>query len=627
LCGIAGFSGSGDRRDIERMTRALAHRGPDGEGFHIDEQARVFLGHRRLAIVDVAAGEQPMWSADGEIGVVFNGEIYNHLELRAELMRRGHRFLTDHSDTEVLVHGYREWGKELPIRLNGMFAFAVYDKRAKQFFLARDRMGEKPLYYTHKSGFFAFASELTALAEHRVTDRSLDERSLQKFFAYGYLPAPHAMLSGSAKLPAGHWLSYDIGSGTLVTRPYWQFAVEPDESLGDADEPRLIEECAALLTEAAKRRLMSDVPLGMFLSGGVDSSIVVASLAKFVTASQLKTFTIGFKEPSFDESPFARIVAKLIGTEHSERLLSIDLARTMIPSVLSRLDEPLGDASILPTCMLSAFAREKVTVALTGDGGDELFAGYDPFVALGPAELYNRLVPRWLHKGMRRLVDLMPISHANMSIDFKLRRSLMGLSYPDKLWLPVWMAPLDPKDMRELYDAPLRVEEVYDEAIEAWESSRLKPIADRALEFFTRFYLQDDILMKSDRAAMMNSLETRAVFLDNNLVEFCRRLPNRFKFRNGQRKYLLKKVAERLLPGEIVNRKKKGFGIPLAKWLRENPAPRSLGPLAGSRAEFATRAFEQHRAGIADHRLFLWSWMSADAFAQRMQSAAKTPEA
>jgi asparagine synthase (glutamine-hydrolysing) len=223
---------------------------------------------------------------------------------------------------------------------------------------------------------------------------------------------------------------------------------------------------------------------------------------------------------------------------------------------------------------------------------------------------------------MRRLADLMPISHANMSFDFKVRRSLMGLSYPDKLWLPVWMAPLDPKDMNELFEAPLRVEEVYDEAIALWDSSRVKPVADRALEFFTQFYLQDDILTKADRAAMMNSLETRAVFLDNDLVDFCRRLPNRFKFHNGQRKYLLKKVAERLLPASIIERKKKGFGIPLAKWLREDTAPPPLGPLAGTRTEFARIAFDRHRAGAADNRLFLWSWMSAQAFADRLRPKA-----
>ncbi|OAI44840.1 asparagine synthetase B [Rhizomicrobium sp. SCGC AG-212-E05] len=621
MCGIAGFSGIGDRSDIQRMTDALAHRGPDGEGFHIDEKAHVFLGHRRLAIVDIASGDQPMWTADHQVGVVFNGEIYNHGELRAELVARGHRFLTDHSDTEVLLHGYREWGEGLPVRLNGMFAFVIYDKVRGRLFAARDRFGEKPFYYSHRRGFFGFASELTALAAHRSVDRSLNTRSLQKFFAYGYLPSPHAMLNGTAKLPGGFSLSYDIAADRLETRAYWRFSIEADDSLGDADEDRLVDECGALLSQAAKRRLMSDVPLGIFLSGGLDSSVVLASLRNFVPGDALQTFTIGFEEPSFDESGHARIVADYLGTAHHEQCLSMALARETMPGVLSRLDEPLGDASILPTQLLCAFARKNVTVALTGDGGDELFAGYDPFLALGPAKLYDGLVPSWLHKGARRLVDLLPVSHANMSLDFKLRRSLMGLSYPADRWLPVWMAPLDPADMKALFEAPLRVEDVYDEAISLWDAGRAKPVADRALEFFTRFYLQDNILMKSDRAAMMNSLETRAVFLDNDLAEFCRRLPSRFKFHKGQRKYILKKVAQRMLPRAIIERKKKGFGIPLAKWLEHVPVTPPLQPVPGLITDYARKAFAGHRSGRQDNRLFLWSWLSVQAFAGAMADA------
>ncbi len=630
MCGIAGFAGVGARTDLERMTQALAHRGPDGAGFFVDDSTHVFLGHRRLAIVDVGGGEQPMWNEDGQVGVVFNGEIYNHADLRADLERRGHRFASDHSDTEVLVHGYEEWGEGLPSRLNGMFAFAILDRRRNRICLARDRFGEKPLYYAAKRRLFAFASELTALAEHPGVSRSIDARALQKFFAYGYLPAPHAMLEGVRKLPGGHWLSYEPGSGALTEKPYWRFELETDESLTDADEPRLVEECGALLTQAARRRLMSDVPLGVFLSGGLDSSVVLASLAKALPAESLSTFTIGFNEPSFDESEFALVVARHLGTNHYTRQLDLARARDLIPSLLGRLDEPLGDASLLPTYLLSAFAREKVTVALSGDGGDELFASYDPFLALRPAEAYSRFMPPWGHKGLRRLVDLLPISHANMSLDFKLRRSLMGLSHAASTWLPVWMAPLDPRDAAELFESPLRLEDVYDEAIAAWESDPTKTPVDRALEFFTRFYLQDDILMKVDRAAMMCSLETRAVFLDNDLVEFCRRLPHRFKFRDGERKYLLKKAARRLLPPSIIDRKKKGFGVPLAKWLREIPPEPPLAPLPGARVDYARHAFAEHRAGAADHRLFLWSWIATQGFSDhlgRIETGSESPHA
>jgi asparagine synthase (glutamine-hydrolysing) len=617
MCGLVGFVGAGSRQDLERMAAAVAHRGPDGDGFFVDETERVFLGHRRLAIIDVASGRQPMWNEDGQVGVVFNGEIYNHAELRSDLERRGHRFASDHSDTEVLVHGWEEWAEDLPARINGMFAFAILDRARRRLFLARDRFGEKPLYYAARPGFFAFASELTALAEHPAISRSIAPRALQKFFAYGYIPAPHSILEGTSKLPGGHWLSYDIASGQLVTKAYWRFIIEPNPSLGDADEPRLVEECRSLLAVAARRRLMSDVPLGVFLSGGLDSSLVLASLAQSQSASSLSTFTIGFEEPSFDESAHAATVARHIGSRHHERRLSLDRARDLIDQVLGRLDEPLGDASLLPTYILSAFTREQVTVALSGDGGDELFAGYDPFLALAPAAAYSRLMPSRGHLTLRRLVDLLPISHANMSLDFKLRRALMGMSYGPSMRLPVWMAPLDPKDMRDLFESPLDIEDLYDEAIALWESDPRKDPIDRTLEFFTRFYLQDDILTKADRAAMMCSLETRAVFLDNDLVEFCRRLPSRFKLRNGERKYLLKKVARTLLPSSIVDRKKKGFGIPLAKWLREVPPTAPLAPLPNVRMDYARRAFAEHRAGRADHRLFLWNWLAMQAYAGR----------
>jgi asparagine synthase (glutamine-hydrolysing) len=626
MCGICGFAGTGSRDDLARMTTALVHRGPDGEGQLVDKDRHVFLGHRRLAIVDMAGGNQPMWNETGDVCVVFNGEIYNHLELRANLEGRGHRFASHHSDTEVLVHGYEEWGEGLAIRLNGMFAFAIFDRQRGQLYLARDRFGEKPLYYCARPGLLAFASELTALAEHGAVSRSLDIVSLQKFFAYGYLPAPRAMLKDTAKLPGGHWLRFEIGTGTLTVKRYWRFSIEADHSLSDADDPRLIEECSALLQQAARRRLMGDVPVGVFLSGGLDSSCVLAALAKELPASSIATFTIGFDEPSFDESGYALTTALHIGSNHHVRRLDLAAAQDLIPAVLGRLDEPLGDASLLPTHLLCAFTREKVTVALSGDGGDELFAGYDPFLALQPAALYSRFMPRTAHRAIRRLVDLLPISYAtNMGLDFKLRRSLMGLSHAASMWLPIWMAPLDPKDAVELFEATARLEDVYSEAIELWDRDPSKHPVDRALEFFTQFYLQDNILMKADRAAMMCSLESRAVFLDNDLVEFCRRLPNRFKLRGGQRKYLLKQVARRLLPTAIVDRKKKGFGIPLAKWLREFPAVPPLARLPGVRPDFAARAFTAHRSGTADHRLLLWSWLAAQAFAGQVMPPAFAP--
>ncbi|MBV8458827.1 MAG: asparagine synthase (glutamine-hydrolyzing), partial [Acetobacteraceae bacterium] len=429
MCGLAGFSGSGSVEVLRRMLDAVAHRGPDGEGIYIDPVLPVWLGHRRLAILDIDGGYQPMWNEDGTVGVIYNGEIYNHLELRRELIACGHTFASDHSDTEVLVHGYEEWGRDLPARLNGMFAFAILDRRQRRLFLARDRFGEKPLYYVHQPGFFAFASELAALGHHPGFTISVRHSAVQKFLAYGFLPAPHTLWENAYKLPGGSHLTYEFDTCALTVARYWQFSLEPDETLAQQPEAALAEELRALLFQAVRRRLISDLPLGVFLSGGIDSSAVLAGASAGRRGAPVRTFTIGFDEPSFDESAYAQLVARAFDTDHAVQRVSLATARDLIPNLLARVAEPIGDASILPTFLLSRFTRQNVTVALSGDGGDELFAGYDPFRALGPARLYQQLVPRGLHRGLQRLVDLLPISSRNMSLDFKLRRALLGLSY------------------------------------------------------------------------------------------------------------------------------------------------------------------------------------------------------
>ena len=610
MCGIVGFVGRGDRGNLIAMTRALEHRGPDGEGIYEDLSAHVFLGHRRLAIVDLADGYQPMPNEDHSVFVIFNGEIYNHADLRKELIARGHTFKTDHSDTEVLVHGYEEWGKDLPERLNGMFAFAIYDKPRQRVFLARDRFGEKPLYYMLRAGIFAFASELTGILEHPLASRSLDCRSVQKFFAHGYLPAPNALYEHCRKLPGGCHLTYDVGNSSVSISRYWRFSLEPDEQLTEADDDRLADELRALLVQAVDRRLMSDVPLGLFLSGGIDSASILGAVTKLRGRNTVDTFTIGFTEPSFDESAHARSLAQALGSRHHDELLDLLKAEKLIPHVLGSMDEPLGDGSVLATYLLSKFTRKSVKVALSGDGGDELFAGYDPFSALAPAQVYEHFVPETLHWVLRRLVAKIPISKANMSLDFKLRRVLTGLSYPESLWNPIWLAPLEPHDIAEIFENPLPPEDLYEEVLTLWQSGEGKDLVDRTLEFYTNFYLQDDILMKVDRTAMMNSLETRAIFLDNDLVEFCRRLPHRFKIRRGQRKYLLRLSLRGLIPDSVLARPKKGFGIPLNNWLRTTPSEPPLEPVQGIRMERVGKRWADHRGGSADHRLFLWSWLT-----------------
>lgn len=610
MCGIAGFVGRGDRSDLLRMTSALAHRGPDSDGFHVDEQRALYLGHRRLAIRDIAGGTQPMWDRAGTICVIYNGEIYNHETLRAELESAGHVFQTTHSDTEVLVHGYAEWGTRLAERLNGMFAFAVLDLQQERLYLARDRFGEKPLYYAFQPDLFAFGSELKALLRHNRINPSVSAIALRKLFGYGYIPAPYAFYEGTAKLPGGHCMTVDLKTLERRIECYWRFSLAPDDEMARRSDEDLADELGALLVQATERRLVSDVPIGVFLSGGIDSSAVLTAAARKVPPHNLNSFTIGFTEPSYDESRFAREVAEHVGSRHHERILDLARARDLIPEVLGRLDEPLGDASIVPTHLLSAFSREQVTVALSGDGGDELFAGYDPFDALRPAALYTSLVPAPLHRLFRSAAEYLPRSSRNMSFDFKVRRTLMGLSQPESAWAPSWMAPLDPDAAADFFAEPMKVEEVYSEAIELWETGPAKTRVDRLLQFFTVFYLQDDILAKVDRAAMMSSLETRAVFLDNDMVDFCCRLPPHFKYRNGQRKFLLKKALKPLLPDSIINRRKKGFGIPLADWMRKVPSEPPVEAVPGMRADRLARAWHDHHTGAADHRLLLWTSLS-----------------
>jgi len=610
MCGIAGFAGSGDLGVLQRMADAIRHRGPDAGGYWTDEKEAVFLGHRRLSIVDLEGGIQPMWTADGQIGVIFNGEIYNHQELRAELKARGCEFLTDHSDTEVLLHAYRVLGDSFVERLNGMWAFVIFDRARHRLFGSRDRFGKKPLYYFHESGTFGFASELPALLRHPLSPRSLSPLSLRKYFAYCYVPAPRSIYERVWKLPGGHSFSYDLAERDLRVWRWWEFVLEPDERLAHADDHALsglCEEIRHLLEEAVKRRLMSDVPLGVFLSGGIDSSAIAALAAKHVPAGNLNTFSIGFSDPTFDESAFARLMAKELGTVHHHDVLDLDKSVELLPDIVSRLDEPLGDGSLLPTFLLSRFTRQCVTVALGGDGGDELFAGYDPFRALRLAQVYTKVVPRPVHGAIRALAARLPVSHANISFDFKIKRTLSGLSYPAPLWNAVWMGAAEPREFPALFDGPSSVEEIYSEAIEAWDRCRQPNHMDRSLQFWTNLYLQDDILAKVDRASMLCSLEARSPFLDIDFANLARRIPWQLKLRDGQTKWILKRALEPLLPREIVHRPKKGFGMPIGRWLRERRFAFDLEKLpAPLSRRFVEEKLARHFGNRSDERLFLW---------------------
>jgi asparagine synthase (glutamine-hydrolysing) len=610
MCGLAGFVGQGEDATLHAMTRALAHRGPDGEGYYTDAETMVRLGHRRLAILDIAHGQQPMWNEDGSVCVIFNGEIYNHRVLRRELESRGHRFASDHSDTETLVHGFEEWGTELPLRLNGMFAFAIYDRRKRKLFLARDRFGEKPLFYVELPGLFAFASEVRALRKHPAAAAcSLSPVGLRKYFAHGFIPSPHTLFTGIRKLPHGHWLEQDIAAGTTRVCRYWQFSVEAgDPPLGD--EEVWAAKLEDLIWRSVQDRLESDVPLGVFLSGGIDSSVVLSAAAHVRPAHELHAFSIGFEEPSFDESGFASRVVQHLGTQHHVQMCTVEGARVLLPRLFQSLDEPLGDSSILPTYMLCGFAAERVKVALCGDGGDELFGGYDPFKVLRKARIYHALMPRPIHSAVTHLAARLPVSDRNMSFDFKVNRGLRGLDLAPKFWNPTWLGLASRRELAELLDEPMDVHEVYSEAVEAWDRSRAESLLDRSMEFYANFYLSEGVLVKTDRASMLNGLESRAPFLDNDVVEFARRLPGSVKLRRGVTKWILRRAAARHLPPEIVDRPKKGFGMPVAAWLRTLAPPAESAARLGLNDAVLRRMWREHVGRRRDHRGTLWGWLA-----------------
>jgi asparagine synthase (glutamine-hydrolysing) len=621
MCGITGFVGAGETADLKRMTDALAHRGPDDEGYWTDPDLAVYFGHRRLSILDIAGGHQPMLSASGDLVIIFNGEIYNFAELRDQLVSRGHRFQTDHSDTEVLLNGYREWGDALPGRCNGMWAFVIYDRGRRRLFGSRDRFGKKPFFYSTQHGAFVFGSELTALLKHPSVDDTVSRRSLKKYFAYNYIPAPSTILENVYKLPGGYSFFLDIDDPNLAPRiaKYWEFTLEPFTGGEIPADPERTwgEELRSRLDAAVRHRLVADVPVGVFLSGGIDSSAITAFASRHVPAGNLKTFSIGFEESSFDESAHASRVAKLLKTDHRSEILSFARARALLPTIAGKLDEPMGDSSLLPTYLLSQFTRTQVKVALGGDAGDELFAGYDPFVALRKAEAYSRLVPRPVHQAICMLAARMPVSHRYMSFDFRLKRTLRGLTFPPKLWLPVWTSSLGAVELAELFNEPVDLEDIFSEAISAWEGCAQTDSVDRALQFFTKLYLQDDILVKVDRATMMHGLEARAPFLDIDFVNFVRRIPSDWKYRHGQTKYILKKALEPVLPADVLYRKKQGFGVPIGAWFKSGELGLNGEDFALMNNDFIRQKVAEHRNGSVDQRAFLWNtwvlrrWLAA----------------
>jgi asparagine synthase (glutamine-hydrolysing) len=615
ICGVAGEGEAGGNALVKRMCQAMVHRGPDDEGIqHLDG---VTLGMRRLSIIDLEGGHQPLHNESSTVWVVQNGEIYNHLELREQLVAAGHAFSTQ-SDTEVLVHGYEQWGEGLLERLNGMFAFALLDRPRGLLLLARDRMGIKPLHYAIDGRRLVFASELKALLCDAALHKGIDPAALDQYLALEYVPSPGCIVRGISKLPPAHSLTWTVADGVHRLRRYWA----PDLEAGEREvRPRSLDEhcdeLRAVLRESVRKELISDVPIGVFLSGGIDSSAVTAMMSKL--GGDVKSFSVGFAERSFDEAPYAREVARFLGTEHRELTLEPSMLLDLIPQLPTLLDEPLGDASIIPTYLLSAFTRRHVKVALGGDGGDELFAGYPTMRAHRLAGYYRR-APRLLREGLvGPVVRRLPVSRDNLSFDFRAKRFVGSAHRPVAERHQRWMGSFASEERNALLSADFRrqlaANGTHDPSAAVLGDTSLRDPLNQVLLMDMRLYLENDILVKLDRASMMASLEGRVPLLNNDFVEYATRLPLDMKLRGLRSKFLFKRALRGILPDSILKRPKKGFGIPVAHWFRGPLKEQMLSVLSPERIArkgffepaVVTRLIDDHLAGRFDNRKQLWT--------------------
>lgn len=618
MCGITGWANldshtpppDGAKDLLHSMCERMVHRGPDAEGLFVTNG--VALGMRRLAIIDLITGEQPAFNEDKSVAVILNGEIYNYRELRTELEKRGHTFLSA-SDTEVLPHLYEEYGDELTAKLNGMFAFALWDSKRRRLLIARDRFGEKPLYWGVFRNTLLFASEPKVLLAHPGVKPSLDLQALRHYLSFDYVPAPLSIYQGINKLPAAHKLTLE--NGRVNVECYWRLSYKTADPV--PTEQEAAEQLRELLADSVRMRLVSDVPLGVLLSGGVDSS-TVAALAVRASSEAVKTFSISFAEASFDESAYARGVAKFLGTDHHEERLSANLAANLVSEIGSWMDEPFSDPSLVPTYLLSRFTRKHVTVALGGDGGDELFAGYPMYAGHRWAEVYKH-VPGFLRRGIiEPLVRLLPVKTKNLSFDYKALRFVSGTKYDAVARHHVWFGSFTPEEQQTLLtNEVLRSTEgdIYARARQMAKECDSDDLVTQMMDVDTRLYLAEDILTKVDRASMAVSLEVRAPFLDPRVAEFAASLPCSYKLRGLKTKYILKKAVREMLPPFVTRRGKKGFGVPVAEWLKVKLRPLARDLLSPERVrragvfnpEYVARLQDEHERGVANHRKLLWT--------------------
>jgi asparagine synthase (glutamine-hydrolysing) len=624
MCGITGIVNrnghDADAGVLARMCEAIRHRGPDEDGTYLN--GGVGLAMRRLAIIDLKGGQQPIHNRDRTAWIVFNGEIYNYLELREQLEKLGHTFYTN-CDTEAIIHAYDEYGVDCPKHLRGMFAFAIWDERTEELFLARDRVGKKPLLYALVNNQLIFGSEFSALLEHPAISREIDTEAIHYYLSFMCVPAPLTAYRAIRKLEPGHSLRF-TRAGEIKIERYWQPEFSPKVKLTEEEAGHRAVE---ILRDAVRVRLMSEVPLGAFLSGGVDSSAVVALMSE-ASSTPVKTFSIGFEEQDFSELHHARRVAEHVGADHHEFIVRPD-AMEVLPTLVEHYGEPYADSSAIPTYYVSRETRRHVTVALNGDGGDECFAGYERYAAMRLAERYRKL-PALMREGViKQAVNLLPSSELRRSRIRSVKRFLHSASLPPVERYLRWVSVLDRTAKDELYTNEFRQQmKGCDPAmwLSPWFAhANGAGVLDATLLTDTMTYLPNDLLVKVDIASMAVSLEARSPFLDHHVIEFAASLPEKFKLRGLTTKYLLKRVLKKLVPVENLNRPKMGFGVPIGHWFRDHMKKFLGETLLSERAmkrgffkpEEVKRMFDLHTSGDRDYAHQLWTLLMLELWFNR----------
>ena len=619
MCGICGKLNFIDNQPVEpslldKMCNALSHRGPDDAGFFIDDS--IGFGMRRLSIIDLATGHQPIHNEDRSIWIILNGEIYNFWDLRPRLEAKGHRFYTK-SDTETLVHLYEDYGDGCVKHLRGMFGLALWDNKKRRLLLARDRVGQKPLFYTIANGSLIFASEIKSILQDPSVKREVNLESLHHFLAFGYVPAPLTMFRGINKLPPAHILISEKGSVRIER--YWDLSFKEKIQLAP-DE--LAEKVYELVKEAVKIRLVSDVPLGAFLSGGMDSSTVVGLMSELSTRP-VKTFSIGFEESSFNEMKYARTVADYFGTDHHEFTVK-PRAIEILPELIWHFDEPFADSSAIPTYYVSKITREHVTVALNGDGGDETFAGYERYYADRLAEYYIKCPASFRERVIDRFLGRFPETTEKKSLIKRLKKFTQAASLPAEQRYARWMSTFTSETKKELYSGELknRLSEVDSASYleEVFSRADANNFLDQLLFVDTNTYLPEDLLVKVDRMSMAHSLEARSPFLDHKLMEFAATIPYDLKLKGSRTKYILKKAMSKLVPIEILKRPKEGFGVPVSQWfkreLKELAYQVLLEPRTQARGyfdyDYVRKILDGHQSGKVDHGARIWTLVNLE---------------